>query len=659
MKKRIVVNKPQNIKCEMCQKEVSLYSMSTHLKFSHKICADVYTEKYGEFRKPKRKKNPSGRIINKIECKLCGKNFPSVGMYTHLRDTHDISVDEYCKKYGEYRPSKLREYEYHQRLKTSNDKQTCVICGQIFASGNLLGGHIKRDHLMSKRKYVLECVFKGIHPTCNCGCGRKVKILYYSPYKVDYISGHNSMEGNNPMYGKKHSKSTKLKMSHKAIIRITTQIGKKIDTKPELEFKKILDDMGIAYEHPYEIKMNNRNALVDFYLTDSNIPIEIDGLYWHPEKLEGLNFHRIPNVISDYEKKDILNLVRIKDIDISKIKSAGDIKKYSYDVTYTLEYKQKIIEKEYFSLCMEKKGLKYLKGNSWLLLKFLRLFQPELPYPDLEENMYNITKKIASIDLNRIYNSETKTFSNNISTAGHNYLKHYFHSYWNSNYNGNPTAKNAWLDDKIMNEVILYRIGCNNSGEVFDFSLHQIVRGLSARRITVSFFKPMLAAAIYKHHLGNVESPVVLDPCAGFGGRLVGFQSIYPNGTYIGVEPNTETFKELSDMVKRENWNNVMLINKKFEDVDINLFPKADLAFTSIPYFDKEIYSDGISYSSFNEWKNSFISALERIPYKTLINTEADLAEKIGWVDISSYIQSNKSHFTKNYDKKPEVIVCL
>jgi len=194
MKTRIVINKPKNKTCEICKKEISLYAFASHIKFSHQMTSDEYVILYGEFRKPKREKNPSGRQINQIECKLCNKTFPSVGMFTHLRDTHNITTDLYTEQFGEYRPSKLREITYKERLNIVSDdeKQTCVICNQEFASGNLLGGHIKRDHLIPKREYVLKYVFKGIHPVCKCGCGKNVKILYYYPFKMDFVSGHNS-----------------------------------------------------------------------------------------------------------------------------------------------------------------------------------------------------------------------------------------------------------------------------------------------------------------------------------------------------------------------------------------------------------------------------------------------------------------------------------
>ena len=108
MKTRTVINKPQNKKCEICEKEISLYSFASHVKFSHQLTSDEYASKYGEFRKPNRIKNPSNRNLTQLTCSICDKKIPSVGMFTHLRDTHNMTPDLYVSEHGEYRPSKLR-----------------------------------------------------------------------------------------------------------------------------------------------------------------------------------------------------------------------------------------------------------------------------------------------------------------------------------------------------------------------------------------------------------------------------------------------------------------------------------------------------------------------------------------------------------------------
>lgn len=51
--KRNIINKPALKKCDICGKSISLYSFSSHLKWTHNISADEYEKTYGVFRKLK------------------------------------------------------------------------------------------------------------------------------------------------------------------------------------------------------------------------------------------------------------------------------------------------------------------------------------------------------------------------------------------------------------------------------------------------------------------------------------------------------------------------------------------------------------------------------------------------------------------------------
>jgi hypothetical protein len=674
MKSRTVINKPSNVACAICQKEVSLYSLSSHIKYAHSLTSDEYAAQYGEFRKPKRP--PTNRDIKVVECGICGKSMSSVGMFTHLRDTHQTTPDLYVIDHGEYRPSKLRVMSYADRVETVSDdeKQTCVLCGRIFASGNILGGHIKRDHMMTKKDYIINHVLKGVRPLCKCGCGRKTRLLRCPPYHTDYISGHNSAGSGNSMFGKHFSPESRKKMSLSAVNRMENYVGKKIDTKPELDFKSVLDRLGIEYVHPYSVDMGDRFASVDFFLPEKDLLVEIDGEYWHPKVMENLNFHRLPNVISDRQRDNRLhNLARLRENDIPEFIECASNKESALEhliklaptsrVPSSISYNQVIISKDYFKSCYDNGKEDYVKSNAPLILRFIRLFHPEFPYPHLSENIHDVIHGISTYDLSGIYSEATNEFQNNIFALGHNYLKHHFRSYWGSRFTDNISPIQAWSNDKIMQEVINYRIGLNKSREIHDLSLYQIIKGMFSRRIGVSFFKPLLAAAIYKHYLGSNPAPVVLDPCCGFGGRLLGFKSMYPMGTYIGCEPNPETFAELQQLVIDARWTNVQIFNCKFEDF-VHSGTEFDLMFTSIPYYDAEIYSRSVSYESFDQWHRTFIRSIESFsPAKTkLINVPHDVATRLKWNNVSSYISSQRTHFDKrkngNRDKR-ELLVQL
>ena len=102
------------------------------------------------------------------------------------------------------------------------------------------------------------------------------------------------------------------------------------------------------------------------------------------------------------------------------------------------------------------------------------------------------------------------------------------------------------------------------------------------------------------------------------------------------------------------------IYNCKFEDfINYNNY-KFDLIFTSIPYYDIEIYSNNTEYKSFDEWQNTFIKSIERYSKNNCyINVPAELCNRLGWKDIDSYISSNRSHFDKKVGKKLDPIIKL
>lgn len=437
-KKRIVINKPAQHKCEICQHEFSLYAFSGHIKHTHQLTSDEYAAKYGEFRQPK--KETSTRNIKKITCGICNNIYSSVGMHVHLRDTHNISDDDYCLKYGEYRPSKIRHLEYKHRLAEMPDeeKYICLICNAEFASPNLLGHHIKSIHNLCRKDYIINHVFKGILPKCKCGCGEYVKILLKgSQFAREYKSGHNQ----NPMTGKEHSTETKLKMSEKAVIRVSHHNPSKTNTSPELEFKSILDNLGIEYIHPYTVNLGARFASVDFYIVGHHFLVEIDGEYWHPKELSNLNFQTLSSVISDGERRELKDLIRIRESDIINFKKYSETKELAieylvqfsnvFNPQYT--YEQVFINKEYFQNRALKRGNEYLKSYVWLIKKFIRTFISEVPIVDIDKD----TAKILSDE------HKSKLIQ-------------------------------LWNDDIIMKEVITDIIGCGKYDHSDNLSLKNI-----------------------------------------------------------------------------------------------------------------------------------------------------------------------------------------
>lgn len=395
-------------------------------------------------------------------------------------------------------------------------------------------------------------------------------------------------------------------------------------------------------------------------IVDNDI-FEIDGDFWHPKEIKNLTFAQINTLINDKIKKDNLintnyNLYKIyvSNVDQNNV-TIDNLKLWSHEPQYNINTSDIIISKEYLKKYINTKGQKKLNEQVTLLLKFIRTFHPQFPYHIYNEDIISVKQKINKYDVSKVYDKKTNTFKNNTYTLGCGALKNKFPSFWNSKYKNNKSPIEIWNDDDLMYKIIAYRIGLNDSGEIFDFSIKEIIKGISAIKGTVSFFKPIVAASIYEHYLPNIINPVVFDPCGGFGGRMFGFKSKYPNGKYIGLEPNIDTYNELSSL--SNNFSDVILYNTTLEDFNVEI--NYDIAFTSIPYFDLEIYTNNPQYNSFEEWRQIFIGSLLKYP-RLLINMSMDLCKKLELTDyIDTYLSNNISHLNKNKTTKLEVIVKL
>lgn len=108
------------------------------------------------------------------------------------------------------------------------------------------------------------------------------------------------------------------------------------NTKPESQFKQILDDIGITYVFQKPIPWKHGwKKWYDFYIPDFNLLIEIDGIYWHGKNLiyDHLNTQQIQTRDNDILKNKLainkgFNLERIWEDDITLQNTINLLKKY-------------------------------------------------------------------------------------------------------------------------------------------------------------------------------------------------------------------------------------------------------------------------------------------------------------------------------------------
>lgn len=128
-------------------------------------------------------------------------------------------------------------------------------------------------------------------------------------------------------------------------------------------------------------------------------------------------------------------------------------------------------------------------------------------------------------------------------------------------------------------------------------------------------FPPALARKLALEN-GCTSESHVLDPCAGWGGRMIGLSTL--GCQYTCYEPATRTYRGLRRLRRYlHNLNpefRATVVCQPYEDTDEKL-SHYDFAFTSPPYYDTEAYSDEPTnslnrYATFDAWVEGFFHPL-------------------------------------------------
>lgn len=137
-----------------------------------------------------------------------------------------------------------------------------------------------------------------------------------------------------------------------------------------------------------------------------------------------------------------------------------------------------------------------------------------------------------------------------------------------------------------------------------------------------SNFRPGFAKFIYNKYA--FENAKVLDTSTGYGGRLIGFLSSVAR-EYIGIDPNTTTYRA-NEKIKIDlgQHKKISLFNCPAEKWDNSSFlDYFDFAFTSPPYFKKEIYTKQETnscnaYPEYENWIENFLKVMITKTFESL-----------------------------------------
>lgn len=187
------------------------------------------------------------------------------------------------------------------------------------------------------------------------------------------------------------------------------------------------------------------------------------------------------------------------------------------------------------------------------------------------------------------------------------------------------TPLEVFNSDHMLRDCIHRAIKYWKKGRPVDASGMRSILSTYKNTKRVSNFRPTAARAIIENY--SRDGDVILDPAAGYGGRLLGCLPL--SRKYIGIEPSNSTYLGLSRMERRLRHlvspdASIALINAPAEESMLNIKSSSvDLVILSPPYFARERYGTAenqswVRYPNYSLWKEEFLCRLLREIHRVL-----------------------------------------
>jgi len=195
-------------------------------------------------------------------------------------------------------------------------------------------------------------------------------------------------------------------------------------------------------------------------------------------------------------------------------------------------------------------------------------------------------------------------------TQGASLCLTYCHHFWKAHRKGRRSPWQVFHDDDKLRKAIR---GCiRYRGGISEAKLRAELQTFGG----VHNFRASVAKAVVDRWCA--PGGTVLDPCAGWGGRLLGTLCSQRAVHYEGVDASLATVRGLRRFGHKLEENEQVratcaVSHAAFEDWEPT--GRFDLVFTSPPYFDAEWYSNdsgqsAVRYATYSEWLESFLRVL-------------------------------------------------
>ena len=177
--------------------------------------------------------------------------------------------------------------------------------------------------------------------------------------------------------------------------------------------------------------------------------------------------------------------------------------------------------------------------------------------------------------------------------------QHFCDNFWYISNDKGISFANAWNNYDVMDKVRLW--GLTGMSNLWLSWIRRAVF-MTAGLPNSSFYRPHLSRQVIKIY--NKSNGILFDPCAGWGGRMLG--TVSTGWNYVSCDPNIETYNNVNRIIDfLEIGNKVNLHNIPVETFDIEGLKEIDIVLTSPPYFNLEVYNqdENQSYNKFNTYE--------------------------------------------------------
>jgi len=274
--------------------------------------------------------------------------------------------------------------------------------------------------------------------------------------------------------------------------------------------------------------------------------------------------------------------------------------KKSWTLAAATEYLRNLDPKEWGNISEDDKEMQVQE-----VLSVLRKTPFPAPKPWSVEDVQKDLAKLVSLEI-----SLADGVIQNQSWRGTTCCGSFFEHRYSSSYRGKPTAFERWHEDDQLLKAIRYQFRMGHP-----VIPKRVLRAVSMQNRTPGVFRPVVAKFLYQNFCNPGE--LTWDPCAGWGGRLMGATAAGVRYLATEVEPKTaEGNRRLAQALGVE----AEVVLCPAENFDP---PTVDFVFTSPPYFDVEHYGDSDDQSfrvnqTFEGWVEGFLRPVIRNAYKAL-----------------------------------------